>query len=439
MKTKLFAFLATVGVARSIFTGLLIAVLLSWTGLMCYLACYVVAEISIRIFLFISSFSLIIFGVCSKIIIDMLNWEPQAIKPRERLQKNLDIAITVGLTGLAGIIFWGYYEEAQTFRTVVFGITALCTVYLFHKNGLFGSGKFFLVLFIAFVIFILHTLILQDYLGKSDEIGNGKIMLVGFYVGLIALTKIPERFYQFLVKRRMGKKLEGTTEEKRKNDTIAIFSRLSLFHSGDMYIYFSEIVSRDKARNEEKNKKQQELYLESFLAGVKSGKKMDAEDTKYVCHRIGRANYKLDSEFLNAVIEKCLLNNLSYLVFTTVHGRLSLNEWPILFKHSADKKSLIDNYLANCPNQECYDGLFNSGTKVFDVDALTGLINCLGHFYKKSNDDLEKDSARKELQRLIYFAINCHEQMIFLEPTKERLNQKIIEITNKFWELGIKI
>lgn len=433
MKTKIFAFLATVGVARGIFLSFLTAVLLLWAGLTCALMYGAIAEMSIMTLLFLSSVTLIIFGGSSKVILDMLSWKPQVIKPKERWQKNLDIVITLGLANLAVIIFMVYYyEETSIFTVVVLGITELWAIYLFHKNGLFGSWKFFVILLISLVIFVIHTLIIQYYFGRHDESGSGTIMLVGFYIGLIALTKIPERIYQSWIKPRIEKKLEAMAEKKKKDDALAMFSNVSLFNLGNMYIYFATI----KSGNEELNKKQKELYLEAFLARAKSGKKMDVEDTKYICYLVGHANYKLYSEFLNAVADQCLLNNISYLVFTT-GGQLSVNEWPMLFKVSNKKAELVSSYLDSLKH-ESYNSMFNESTLTFNVNAFTGLVNCLSHFYKKSDDDLEKNIAKKELQKLFIFAADCCERMNFIEPSKQRLQKRMEEIKNEFWEIGIE-
>lgn len=430
MKTKIFAFLATLGVARGIFAGLLITALLSWMGLMCHE--FMLLSVSIEWMIVLSSFTLVIFGAWSKMVIDMLSWDPQVVVANEKLQKMLDVAITLGLVGLAVIIFVNYYEEVPTFGTIIFGLAELYAIYLLSKSGFLGCVKFFGVLIISFVIFLVHGLLTQHYFGRPEENGSGQITLVGFYVALIVLTKIPERFYQAWIKprveKKIQKKIEEKIEEKRKNDAIAIFQNVSLFYLGNMYINFSEVTSED----EEFNEKQKTLYLEAFLTGLKSGKKMNVEEIKYICYRIGQARCRFDSEFLTAVIDHCLLNNLSYLILTTVRGRLSLNEWPILFKRASDKKAVVVNYLATCPNQECYDVLFNASTQAFNVDAFTGLVNCLNHFYQKSDDDSEKAMARKELDDLLYFAAGCYRKISFLEPSRERLRTRFTEIVNRF-------
>jgi hypothetical protein len=429
MKTKLFAFLATVGVARSIFVGAFGISLLFWAGLM---GCgFTLLGMPIGWIVFLSAFTLAIFGVWAKIIAEMLTWDPQVIVVNVKLQKMLDIAVTLGLAGLAVIIFVIYYGEVPTFWTIIFGLAELYAVYLLHKNALLGCFRFFGVLLIAFIIFIIHALVIQYYFGRPDENGSGKIMLVGFYVALIVLTKIPERFYQSWIKLRI-ERMKRVKAEKIRKAAVDLFINISLFNLGNMYVYFSEVTSGD----EDLNKKQKALYLEAFLTGLKIGKKLTAEDTKYICYIIGHAKYKLDSEFLNAVIDQCLLNNLSYLVFTTVSGRLSLNEWPLLFKASNKKAALVLSYLVYS-ERGCYDSLFNASTKVFNVDAFTGLVNCLGHFYKKSDDSLEKDMAKQELQRLQRFAIDCYERFDFMEPMKERLRTRIDQIGHEFWELKL--
>lgn len=427
MKTKIFAFLATVGVARGIIISILIAVVSFWTSS----ATFVLTEMSIKTFVIFSSMILIVFGIVTKIIIDILSWRPEAIKPKEKLHKNLDIAVTLGLVGLAGIIFLIHYEEVSTLKTVVFGTTALCTIYLYHKNGLFGSRKFFLILLITLIIFIIHTLIVQYYFGRHDEMGSGKIMLVGFYVGLIALTKIPGKFYQFWSKLKI-KQPKVTAKEKGKDDGISIFNNISLFDLGNMYIYFSESPSE----NEELSKKQKGLYLEAFLSEVKSGKRMNDANIEYLCRRIAYTKAKLSSEFLSAVADQCLLNNLSYLALIT-SGPLSVNEWPILFKVSNKKALLVSSYLESLA-QEPYDSMFNQSTHVFNVNAFTGLVNCLGHFYKKSDNDLDKYIAKQEVRKLFIFATDCCEKINFMEPSRYALRKRMLEIKGKFWELGLE-
>ncbi len=434
MKTKFFLFLATVGVARGIFLSFLIAVLLLWAGLTCALMYGAIVEMSIEPLVFIGSLSLIIFGACLKIILDTLSWAPEAIKPRVRFQKNLDIAITLGLAGLAIIIFWNYYTEDSISRTIVFGVTALCTIYLFHKNGLFGSGRFFLVLFIAFVVFILHTLIIQYYYGRHNEIGNDTIMLVGFYLGLIVLTKIPERLYQSWIKSRIekmrAKKAEKVSQEKADKDRrnkIDSLMWLSLLDLGRSYIDFAAYEIGDY------EEKQAEFYLEVFFSGIERGKKMNTEELKSICYKISRVKHKLDQKFLNAVTEQCLSNNMTYLVFTTTNNSLAVNEWPILFKRTDKKAALVAHYLTSLEEDGLYDFLFDASTQIFNIGAFTGLMNCLGHCYKKSDDDL-KNMAQQEMKRVLRFAKNYCEKINFMESTKERLRKRIAEIEIAYWE-----
>jgi hypothetical protein len=430
MKTKFLAFLATVGVVRSIFISVFCAIFLIWIAAVYYEFIWNAPNEG-KIFLI--SFTLLTFGFFSKATTEMLSWEPQALPTNKKFQKIIDLIIALGLTGMAIFAFVAYYEEVPTFGTIIFGLSELCAVYLVHKNGFYGYFRLFAIMIIALVIFAIHFLIFRYYFGQ--------IMLVGFYIALVVLTKIPEKFYESKIKPRIekrkqdkAKKTEQERAEKIRQNELAILVNIPLFNLGNMYVYFAEVISGDK----EFNKKQTEFYLEAFRSGLKNGKWLTAEDTKYLCYMIGQVKCKLDSEFLNAVIDQCLLSDLGYLVFTTIHGRLPLNEWPVLFKAANKKAALISSYLVSS-KQECYDSLFNTETKVFNVDALTGLINCLYHFYQKSDDDLAKDMAKKEVQRLINFAVDCHEQMIFLEPTKDRLKKIILEITNKFWELGIEI